>query len=206
MSTVTFLSDSTAAFFVIRGEPRGLLPTASVENHYRKCNHAQCNHVPTKQNLADTATRDIAAGDLTANSEWIQGPEFLWGDCAEWPVEDVSASNYPKAGVELKRKEKCSTRASWWDCLSILPSILAWADFHGPEPGYCAFDITYAIEMTSIGAVDDGRAERGRTSLDHNATVSRWRFMLCQVGAQFLAAVVLRTSTHSWWRKFFMLH
>lgn len=77
MSTVTFLSDSTAAFFVIRGEPRGLLPTASVENHYRKCNHAQCNHVPTKQNLADTATRDIAAGDLTANSEWIQGPEFL---------------------------------------------------------------------------------------------------------------------------------
>ena len=76
MSTVTFLSDSTTAFFVIRGKPRSLLPTR-VSKIISESDPAQCHHVPTKQNLADIATRDIAAGDLGANSEWIQGPDFL---------------------------------------------------------------------------------------------------------------------------------
>lgn len=43
--------------------------------------------VPTKSNVADEATKWTGAPDLTSSSRWINGPEFLKGECNQWPME-----------------------------------------------------------------------------------------------------------------------
>ena len=39
---------------------------------------AQWNHVPTKENPADLASRGCSAQELVGNALWFKGPDFLW--------------------------------------------------------------------------------------------------------------------------------
>ncbi|XP_065094025.1 uncharacterized protein LOC135714567 [Ochlerotatus camptorhynchus] len=42
--------------------------------------------VPTKLNVADDGTKWARTPDLSADSRWFRGPEFLWREQQEWPV------------------------------------------------------------------------------------------------------------------------
>jgi hypothetical protein len=48
---------------------------------------ASWNWVPTSLNVADEATRDVAAPDLRSESRWFNGPLFLRLSPADWPKE-----------------------------------------------------------------------------------------------------------------------
>ena len=45
------------------------------------------NYVPTKDNVADDATRGVEANDLTPDHRWFTGPAFLSCDEPLWPVQ-----------------------------------------------------------------------------------------------------------------------
>ena len=64
----------------------------------------QWRHVPTDQNPADTATRDISLQDLIKNKQWWKGPEFLLHSETNWPPE-FKAPSEPTEAVsnELKK-------------------------------------------------------------------------------------------------------
>ena len=49
--------------------------------------------VPTKQNVADDATRDTNHIEITSSSRWYNGPEFLALDEDDWPKEKLSAES-----------------------------------------------------------------------------------------------------------------
>ncbi|XP_073237965.1 uncharacterized protein [Porites lutea] len=45
----------------------------------------QWNHVESKQNLADEASRGVKSQELL-HSRWINGPAFLWKTEDQWPI------------------------------------------------------------------------------------------------------------------------
>jgi len=45
--------------------------------------------VPTKLNPADDATRDLEPANLSNESRWFTGPEFLKSEEENWPTESV---------------------------------------------------------------------------------------------------------------------
>ena len=106
MNAVTYLSDSTTALWWIRGEPRTFRPFVAnrVSEVISESDPAQWHHVRTELNVADIATRGVPDNSLQADSWWIRGPEFLWTERAEWPIDDVPSSHCPTAEVELKKK------------------------------------------------------------------------------------------------------
>ncbi|XP_062713555.1 uncharacterized protein LOC134290427 [Aedes albopictus] len=42
--------------------------------------------IPTKQNVADEGTKWARAPDLSADSRWFRGPDFLWSGKHDWPI------------------------------------------------------------------------------------------------------------------------
>lgn len=46
--------------------------------------------VPSKQNVADDATKWIGAPDFSDTSRWFSGPQFLKENADDWPVEKDS--------------------------------------------------------------------------------------------------------------------
>ncbi|XP_043245891.1 uncharacterized protein LOC122393710 [Amphibalanus amphitrite] len=64
----------------------------------------QWRHVPGERNPADDCSRGVMAADLTKESRWITGPDFLWkpeeqwpGDCERYPLD----SSDPEAKIVL---------------------------------------------------------------------------------------------------------
>ncbi|XP_062698516.1 uncharacterized protein LOC134284162 [Aedes albopictus] len=47
--------------------------------------------VPTKQNAADDATKWVGWPDLSPDSRWFKGPDFLWRAESEWPLIPYNA-------------------------------------------------------------------------------------------------------------------
>ena len=46
--------------------------------------------IPTKQNVADEGTKWQKIPDLSPSSRWFKGPDFLWHQDSEWPVQPIS--------------------------------------------------------------------------------------------------------------------
>ena len=63
----------------------------------------QWRHVPTDQNPADVATRDISLADLAKNHLWWKGPEWLTQDKSFWPVEFASLKSNDDVKKEFKK-------------------------------------------------------------------------------------------------------
>ena len=49
----------------------------------------QWKHVPGSLNPADIGTRNITAKDVSGDSIWFNGPNFLYQPPSEWPVTNV---------------------------------------------------------------------------------------------------------------------
>ncbi|XP_067027926.1 uncharacterized protein [Acropora muricata] len=52
----------------------------------------QWNHVETKSNPADDASRGLTAQELISNTRWWNGPDFLWKPLVSKPVLDLPVS------------------------------------------------------------------------------------------------------------------
>ena len=64
----------------------------------------QWRHVPGSLNPADDCSRGLAASELTPDSRWLRGPDFLWQDERNWPPEQ--ATNPLSSGQEEVREER----------------------------------------------------------------------------------------------------
>ncbi|XP_032230538.1 uncharacterized protein LOC116614060 [Nematostella vectensis] len=69
----------------------------------------QWNHVKTKQNPADEASRGLKAGELQ-DSRWLTGPEFLWRPGSEWQDAKECLKTEPLEGdPEVKKSSAMAT-------------------------------------------------------------------------------------------------
>ena len=100
MLHVTYLSDSTTAI-CINFQPFVANRVAEVIS---ESDPGQWHHVRTDLNVADIATRGIAANDLKPESRWINGPDFLKSDKSKWPIDDIPGPPPPTAQREMKKK------------------------------------------------------------------------------------------------------
>lgn len=66
-------------------------------------NKNQWRHVPTDQNPADIATRDISISELSDSLLWWKGPDFLRKNEADWPAEFVAPEPNEEAKGEIKK-------------------------------------------------------------------------------------------------------
>ncbi|CAB4024185.1 Hypothetical predicted protein [Paramuricea clavata] len=106
MLHVRYLSDSTTAIWWIHGELRNFQPFVAnrVAEVISESDPGQWHHVRTDLNVADIATRRVAANDLKPESRWIDGPDFLKSDKSEWPIDDIPGPPSPTAQREMKKK------------------------------------------------------------------------------------------------------
>ena len=106
MQNVMYLSDSTIALWLIRGEPRNFCPFVAnrVAEVLTGSDSSQWHHIRTELNIVDVATRGTPAGCVRAESAWIQGPEFMRLPVQEWPIDEVPTTAPPKEKAEFKKK------------------------------------------------------------------------------------------------------
>jgi hypothetical protein len=106
MLPVTYLSDSTMAIWWIRREPRNFQPLVAnrVAKVISESDPGQWHHVRMDLNVADIATRGVAANDLKPESRWMNGPDFLKSDSSEWPIDDIPGPPSPTGRREMKKK------------------------------------------------------------------------------------------------------
>ena len=102
-----FWTDSKAVLGYIRNNTRRFKTfVANRINQIKENTHAeQWNYIPTRENPADDASRDLNAERESSNSCWFQGPSFLWHEEKHWPNQDESvglAADDP----ELKKETK----------------------------------------------------------------------------------------------------
>ena len=85
--------------------------------------------VPTKQNVADDATRDTEHIDITSSSRWFSGPEFLALDDDDWPKEKLYTE--PEISFIMMEREKLidfSRFSSWTRLIRTMARVCRFAD------------------------------------------------------------------------------
>jgi hypothetical protein len=82
----------------------------------------QWRWVPTKENVADEATRDSSRTDFHPSTRWMNGPKFLTRPEEEWPAEERSATSSSVHDDELEIRPTLTIRVAEPD-FSFLPGI-----------------------------------------------------------------------------------
>ena len=105
LRNVTFWSDSMSVLWWIRNQSRRLKPFVANRIGFIQSSTTaqQWRYVPTKQNPADILTRASSIEDLTENTCWWNGPDFLKGVPEDWPKNRFEPAD--EAKVEVKKKE-----------------------------------------------------------------------------------------------------
>ncbi|GBP90924.1 hypothetical protein EVAR_66268_1 [Eumeta japonica] len=114
-----FWSDSRTVLTWIRTGARSYKPfvahrIAELEESTKK---VEWKWVPTKENVADDATRD-APSNLNQNHRWFRGPQFLYEEEDDWPTERVT----PTVETGEERVLHC-TSAPAGDIRKAMPNI-----------------------------------------------------------------------------------
>ena len=86
---------------------------------------SQWRWIPTKQNVADEATRDQSPVTFTEDDVWLTGPSFLMKEESQWPVE--SSSNLPIDEEELEKKTEFIGSVSIVQ--PTLPNVHRWSSW-----------------------------------------------------------------------------
>lgn len=102
-NSTTYWTDSRTVLAWIQSDPRAYKPfvahrLAEIED-YSKQN--EWRWVPTKDNVADDATREAPA-NFNSHHRWFTGPSFLYQPASEWP--SPPASEHIDLSDEEKRK------------------------------------------------------------------------------------------------------
>ena len=90
-TSISLWNDSSSALGWIRGEDKRWSPwiEARVSKLRAIAEPSIWRHVPGNLNPADVATREISPDDVSSNSVWFNGPEFLRGEPETWPITSV---------------------------------------------------------------------------------------------------------------------
>ena len=59
-------------------------------------------HVPSQLNPSDDCSRGLMASDLTRDSRWIRGPDFLWQPEEFWPPEQQTPPMLKDGDPEIR--------------------------------------------------------------------------------------------------------
>lgn len=99
-----FWTDSMNVLSWIKSESRQFKPFVAnrVASIQQETCPSQWRHVPGEHNPADDASRGLSADQLTSDSRWFTGPEFLNQDPASWPERPLAVST-PEANKEKKK-------------------------------------------------------------------------------------------------------
>ena len=69
----------------------------------------QWNHIESKQNPADHASRGLAPDDTENVNQWMNGPNFLYEDCEFWKSSNCSDMKPNDDDIEIKRAISVNT-------------------------------------------------------------------------------------------------
>ena len=202
-SAVTYLSDSTTALWWIRGEARNFRSFVAnrVAEITSESDPSQWHHVRTELNVADIAIRGFPSSDINPQSRWIRGPDFIWTEQSEWPLDDVQSSNCPPAEAELKKKVlqvgvpadsplDPAAYSGWTRLLRVTAWLLCYRHnlLHCPDraSGPLAVDELKKAELFWIRRAQQDRFQTAR-------------FKLCLRDDLSREAAALPVSTHSSW-------
>jgi len=100
---IFFWSDSKTVLCWLRSETRQFKQFVAfrVGEILEQTEVDQWNWVPTKENPADDATRDVDA-DVSSKSRWLTGPDFLRKKEMHWPRELITTTDTPNCDTEIK--------------------------------------------------------------------------------------------------------
>jgi hypothetical protein len=90
-----FWSDSKTVLLWIRSDGKKFQQFVAhrVGEIQEATNVNQWHWVPTKENVADEATRDGTPCDFSSSCRWLNGPSFLKLEKIQWPQEDFRKQN-----------------------------------------------------------------------------------------------------------------
>ncbi|XP_064644713.1 uncharacterized protein LOC135498386 [Lineus longissimus] len=99
MQDVTLWSDSSNVLWWIRGKSRQFKPFVAhrIGEIQTKTCPEQWRHIPTKMNPADILSRGAKVEELSDNSLWWNGPEFLLKERFEWPEQNIGEDKSPSS-------------------------------------------------------------------------------------------------------------
>ncbi|XP_051172885.1 uncharacterized protein LOC127289150 [Leptopilina boulardi] len=105
---VVFWSDSQTALSWIKSDARKYLPFVAhrIAEILDITSPTDWRWVPTKDNVADLATRSKIDEKLDQSSRWFQGPDFLYRPETEWPAQKTQDGQSENVTSEM-RKECC---------------------------------------------------------------------------------------------------
>jgi len=103
-SDAIFWSDSKTVLLWLRSDARKFKPFVAhrVGEILDTSDVSNWNWVPTKLNVADDATRDMGESDLSDESRWLNGPDFLRTSKEQWPREKIIPTYCEDSEEELK--------------------------------------------------------------------------------------------------------
>ncbi|XP_039258067.2 uncharacterized protein LOC120334628 [Styela clava] len=112
-----FWADSTAILQSIRNSSKRF--TTFVANRLttieQNCDISNWRYVPTKLNPADDGSRGVSVDRFLNRDRWLRGPDFLWLDERDWPIDPVSMPNPP---LEFQPSEHIPVQINLTDCLN----------------------------------------------------------------------------------------
>ncbi|XP_077973538.1 uncharacterized protein LOC144428324 [Styela clava] len=112
-----FWADSTAILQSIRNSSKRF--TTFVANRLttieQNCDISNWRYVPTKLNPADDGSRGVSVDRFLNRDRWLRGPDFLWLDERDWPIDPVSMPDPP---LEFQPSEHIPVQINLTDCLN----------------------------------------------------------------------------------------
>ena len=101
-----FWSDSMTVLFWIRSDAHRFRPFVAhrISEICETTDASAWRWLPSRENIADLATRGAQLEDLTPDSPWFKGPQFLQRDENLWPVEVQRCNAVDDEDKEIKRE------------------------------------------------------------------------------------------------------
>ena len=138
--SVTFWTDSMIVLRYIFNETRRFVTfvTHRVAVIREGSKPSQWRHVRSESNPADLASRGIKASETEKLEMWKHGPDFLWKDSKEWPLQPADLHQELSDQDEGVKKERitvnaCTEKENFWGTIferyskwEKLRRIVAW--------------------------------------------------------------------------------
>ncbi|XP_033228869.1 uncharacterized protein LOC117180478 [Belonocnema kinseyi] len=123
-----FWTDSRTVLCWLKSDVRKYLPFVAhqIAEIVDNTSVSDWRWVPTKENVADDATRGTSQHEGFENDRWFIGPEFLIQPETEWPKEKVNDVQTPDPTTLEIKKEFCGTLIATQEALLDATRFSSW--------------------------------------------------------------------------------